>query len=87
MIFDAPPQSKTNLHRTTTVDYIIVQKGKITLILDDGSRTLLEEEDVTIQQGTMHSWQNETNEWTRLVSVIIAAQESIINGKNLPRDY
>ncbi|KAJ5765943.1 hypothetical protein N7520_005502 [Penicillium odoratum] len=87
VMFDIPPRSKTALHRTATIDYIVVQKGKVTLGLDDGSRTLLEEGDVMIQQGTMHSWENETDEWTRLISVMIAAQGVIINGKVLPSQY
>jgi hypothetical protein len=43
------------MHRTATVDYIIVLKGEIHAIMDKGE-TLLKAGDVLIQRGTNHSW-------------------------------
>jgi hypothetical protein len=43
------------MHKTATVDYIIVLKGEIHAIMDKGE-TLLKPGDVLIQRGTNHSW-------------------------------
>ena len=43
------------MHKTSTVDYIIVLKGEIYAILDKGE-TLLRAGDVFVQRGTNHSW-------------------------------
>jgi len=43
------------MHKTNTVDYIIVLKGEIYAIVDKGE-TLLHAGDVFVQRGTNHSW-------------------------------
>jgi mannose-6-phosphate isomerase-like protein (cupin superfamily) len=53
----APDRSSSDpmMHKTNTVDYIVVLKGEIYAIVDKGE-TLLKPGDVFIQRGTMHSW-------------------------------
>ena len=43
------------MHKTATVDYIVVLKGEIHAIMDKGE-TLLKAGDVLVQRGTNHSW-------------------------------
>ena len=43
------------MHKTSTVDYVIVLRGEITLLLDEGEATL-ESGDIVIQRGTNHDW-------------------------------
>lgn len=43
------------MHKTSTVDYIVVLKGEIYAVLEKGE-TLLRPGDVFIQRGTNHSW-------------------------------
>ena len=45
------------MHKTETVDYVIVLKGELTLLLDDDER-MLKPTDVVIQRGTNHAWVN-----------------------------
>lgn len=59
---DVPPRSVGGFHRTHTLDYVIVQKGSVTLTLDDGSRTRVSQGEIVVQQATMHGWDNETDE-------------------------
>lgn len=59
------------MHRTETIDYGIVVKGAVNLILDDGKREVLKAGDVIIQRGTMHKWINEGDEWTRIFFVML----------------
>jgi mannose-6-phosphate isomerase-like protein (cupin superfamily) len=43
------------MHKTSTVDYIIVLSGEIYAIMEEGE-TLLKPGDILIQRGTNHSW-------------------------------
>ena len=43
------------MHKTETIDYIIVLQGEVTLVLDE-SETELKPMDVVIQRGTNHGW-------------------------------
>lgn len=82
-IVDFAPHSTGMVHRSMTLDYIFVLKGEIVLTLDDGSRTVVKENETVIQQATMHGWDNETDDWARLLCVLIKAKPPIVNGKEL----
>ncbi|KAF5617225.1 cupin domain protein [Fusarium tjaetaba] len=85
-IVDFPPRTSGHMHRTISIDYAIVQKGTAVLVLDDGSRTSVGEGDVVVQQGTMHGWDNPTDEWVRLLVVLLPAKAPIVAGKELKTD-
>ena len=61
------------MHRTRTVDYIIVLEGKITMILDQ-EEVELEPFDVVIQRGTSHAWANFGEEPALFAAVLIDAE-------------
>ena len=82
-IVDFPPRSRGMVHRSMTLDYIFVLKGQVVLTLDDDSRTTIKENEAVIQQATMHGWDNETDDWARLLCVLIKAEPPIVNGKEL----
>jgi quercetin dioxygenase-like cupin family protein len=82
-IVDIPPQSKGDIHRSLTLDYTVVLKGRITLVLDDGSRTSLGEGDVVVLQAGMHAWDNETDQWARLMGVLLPSKPPLVNGEEL----
>ncbi|KAL4880402.1 hypothetical protein BJY04DRAFT_228678 [Aspergillus karnatakaensis] len=82
-IVDFPPSSKGMVHRSMTLDYIYVAKGEIVLTLDDGSRTVVKEGEVVVQQATMHGWDNETDSWARLLCILIAAEPPVVQGQQL----
>ncbi len=58
------------MHKTSTVDYLIVLKGEIWAILDD-SETCLKQGDVMVQRGTNHSWSVRTNEPCLLAAILV----------------
>ena len=60
------------MHKTSTVDYIIVLKGEIHAILDHGE-TLLKAGDVLIQRGTNHSWSVRGNQPCIVAAVLVSA--------------
>ena len=58
------------IHATDTVDYVIVLKGEIWAVMDEGE-TLLRQGDIIIQRGTSHAWASRSNEFARLAIVLI----------------
>ena len=82
-VVDIPPRSVGPLHRTISLDYIIVQRGSVVLALGDVSRTEVNEGDFVVQQATMHGWSNERDEWARLLAVMLPAKAPVIAGRDL----
>lgn len=61
------------MHRTSTVDYIIVLKGEIHAIMEKGE-TLLRAGDILVQRGTNHSWSVRGNEPCIVAAVLVNAK-------------
>jgi mannose-6-phosphate isomerase-like protein (cupin superfamily) len=61
------------MHKTSTVDYIIVLKGEITAVMETGEK-LLRAGDVLIQRGTMHSWSVRGSEPCIVAAVLVNAK-------------
>ena len=51
---------RTVMHRTRTLDYVVVIEGELVLILDD-SEVTLKPGDVVVQRGTDHAWENRSS--------------------------
>ena len=62
------------IHRTRSVDYVVVLEGEIDLLLDDRD-VRLEAGDVVVQQGTNHAWINRGSRVCRLAMVFVDAEE------------
>lgn len=56
---------RTVMHRTRTLDYVVVIRGEVVLVLED-SEVTLRESDVVVQRGTNHAWENRTDETARI---------------------
>ena len=61
------------MHKTSTVDYIIVLKGEIYAILD-AEETLLRAGDILVQRGTNHSWSVRGHEPCIVAAVLVSAR-------------
>jgi quercetin dioxygenase-like cupin family protein len=85
-IVDLPPRSIGALHRSISLDYIIVQQGQVVLSLENGSKTRLRAGDVVVQQATMHGWDNETDEWARFLAIMLPAVAPVVGGKEMQTD-
>lgn len=68
-----PPRHPA-IHRTRTVDYVVVLEGEIDLLLDDGD-VRLKAGDVVVQQGSNHAWINRGRATCRLAMVFVDAEE------------
>ncbi|OGT45304.1 MAG: hypothetical protein A3E83_08555 [Gammaproteobacteria bacterium RIFCSPHIGHO2_12_FULL_41_20] len=60
-------------HSTTTVDYVMVTRGEIVMIVAD-KKVTLKAGDVVIQRGAAHAWHNYTNEVATIMGVMIGVE-------------
>jgi len=61
------------MHVTASLDYIIVLRGEITLLVDEG-QTTLHPFDVVVQRGTTHYWINHGTEPVLMMGVMMDAK-------------
>jgi mannose-6-phosphate isomerase-like protein (cupin superfamily) len=60
------------MHRTATVDYVVLLRGEVTMLLDEGE-VELKPFDVVVQRGTNHGWINHGDETALLAGVLVDA--------------
>ena len=72
-VIDFPPGCPSSMHRTETIDYVIVVSGEIDMDMDD-STVKLKAGDVVIQRGTNHAWANRGTETARIAVVLVDAK-------------
>jgi len=53
------------MHRTKTLDYVVVIEGEAVLVLDD-TEVVLNKGDVLVQRGTDHAWENRSDKVARM---------------------
>ncbi len=58
------------MHKTETIDYIILLQGDVTLILDE-EEIDLKPFDVVVQRGTNHAWVNNGDKPALLIAILI----------------
>lgn len=68
-----PPGNPGRMHRTETIDYVIVMSGEIDMDMDD-STVKLKAGDVLVQRGTHHAWVNRSNDIARVAFVLLDAK-------------
>jgi quercetin dioxygenase-like cupin family protein len=77
---DTPPGAGSPLHRTISLDFVIIVEGEVQLTLDSGETRMLKVGDMIIQRGTNHQWTNPSKDkWVRLIGVMAAIQPITLN--------
>ena len=61
------------MHKTRTIDYVVLLSGEVTMLLDKGEVDL-KPFDVVVQRGTSHAWVNKGKEPALLAAVLIDAK-------------
>jgi quercetin dioxygenase-like cupin family protein len=72
-VIDFPPGNHAHMHRTETIDYVIVLEGEIDMDMDDSTVTL-KAGDIMVQRGTNHAWANRGTARARVAFVLIDAE-------------
>ncbi|MEP7311660.1 MAG: cupin domain-containing protein [Pseudomonadota bacterium] len=68
------PVKHPMMHRTRSLDYAVILKGEIDMILDDMS-VHLKEGDMIVQQATNHGWVNRGTKPCRILFVLMDSKE------------
>jgi len=68
------PATRPWMHRTPTIDVIVIISGEMDLILDGGEEAHLQPGDSVIQRGTMHAWRNQGTEPCVAVAFMVRAE-------------
>jgi mannose-6-phosphate isomerase-like protein (cupin superfamily) len=78
------PGVAQRVHRTDSIDYLIVMEGEIDMELDDGVEVHLKTGDVMVQRGTVHNWVNRGTAPCTMAVILIHAKSVEAGGKVLP---
>jgi naringenin degradation protein FdeH len=73
IVMEFAPGVASDMHRTETIDYIVMLAGEIDMDMDEGSVTL-RAGDIMVQRGTNHAWINRGNAPARLAIVLLDAK-------------
>ena len=77
------PGVAQRVHRTDSIDYLVVMAGEIDMELDDGVSVHLEAGDVMVQRGTVHNWVNKGTEPCTMAVILVHAKPVQAGGKTL----
>ena len=72
-ILELAPGTAPHMHKTETIDYVVVTAGELTMLLEDGTEVAMKPHDVMIQRSTVHGWANRANAPCRFATVVIDA--------------
>lgn len=70
-VVEFPPGHSSMMHKTPTIDYLVVLEGEIDLAFEDGSEVHLKGGDCVVQQGDMHAWHNRSGGRVRMAAVAV----------------
>lgn len=62
-----------SMHRTDSVDYLVVISGEMTMLMEDGTQAHLRPGDCIVQQASLHAWVNTTDKPCLLAAILIDA--------------
>jgi quercetin dioxygenase-like cupin family protein len=72
-VIDFPPGNTGVMHRTESLDYVIVLEGEIDMDIDDET-VRMKAGDVLVQRGTNHAWCNRSDAAARVAFILVDAQ-------------
>jgi quercetin dioxygenase-like cupin family protein len=72
-LLELAPGTEPHMHKTETVDYVVVTQGELTMLLEDGATLTMKPHDVLIQRATIHGWANRSDKPCRFATVVIDA--------------
>jgi quercetin dioxygenase-like cupin family protein len=71
-VIEFPPGNPGRMHRTETIDYVVVICGELDMDMDQ-STVRLKAGDVLVQRGTNHAWVNRGTQVARAAFVLLDA--------------
>jgi hypothetical protein len=74
-VLELPPGCPPHMHKTETVDYVIMLEGECDIILDDGAEVHMNQGDMMVQNATYHGWTNRSSKPCKIVFVLMDAKK------------
>ena len=74
-VLELPPGCPPHMHKTETVDYVIMLEGECDMILDDGAEVHMNQGDMMVQNATYHGWTNRSSKPCKIVFVLMDAKK------------
>lgn len=71
----APGGDQPYMHKTETIDYVIVLEGEVDMLLDDGAEVHMKAGEVMVQRATWHGWTNRSDKPCKIVFILIDARK------------
>jgi quercetin dioxygenase-like cupin family protein len=72
---DIPPDSASPLHRTVSLDFVIMISGEVELTMSNNDTRTIKPGDMVIQRSTLHLWRNTSKtQWSRMAAVMTECQ-------------
>ena len=81
-VIEFPPGNPGRMHRTETIDYVVVICGELDMDMDQ-STVRLKAGDVLVQRGTIHNWVNRGTEPCIIAFVLVDAKPVVVGGRRL----
>lgn len=72
-LLELQPGTAPHMHKTETIDYVVVTAGELTMLLDDGTELCMKPHDVMVQRATVHGWANRSDKPCRFATVVVDA--------------
>lgn len=82
-ILDFHPGVQQRVHRTDSIDYIVVMSGEIDMELESGEEVHLKAGDVMVQRGTVHNWINRGTQTCVMAVILVHAKPVEAGGQTL----
>ena len=73
-VLELPPGCPAHMHKTETLDYVIMLEGECDMVLDDGAEVHMNQGDVMVQRATYHGWANRSSKPCKIVFVLMDAK-------------
>lgn len=80
LIMDVKPNADRLMHRTMTLDVVMVMEGAVEMKLGSGVKKVLQKGDSLVQRATMHEWSNPFDKWAKLAIFVQACEEPVLAG-------
>jgi mannose-6-phosphate isomerase-like protein (cupin superfamily) len=73
-----PNDEPGSLHRTQTLDYVVILEGEMELSLDGGEKVIVKRGEMVVQRAAMHAWRNiSKTESARMLAVAVGNEGAI----------
>jgi hypothetical protein len=74
-VLELPPGCPPHMHKTETLDYVIMLEGECDMILDDGAEVHMDQGDMMVQRATYHGWTNRSSKPCKIVFVLMDSKQ------------